>query len=151
MANLAGCVLLVCTAAAQTGPPTILAISPTHGPEGARVEISGKNLAGVSKILFGATPAVFEAASSHKLIAIVPHRVASSIVTVVTPQGQGRSPFAFVVSNDPRIPDEVSYKAACQLRFSAAVEYRDCGHAGAGPRIGAGGNCLDPAVVPGRR
>jgi hypothetical protein len=75
------------------------------------VEISGKNLAGVSKILFGATPAVFEAASSHKLIAIVPHRVASSIVTVVTPQGQGRSPFAFVVSNDPRIPDEVSYKA----------------------------------------
>ena len=30
---------------------------------------------------------------------------------VVTPQGRGASPSAFVVTNDPRIPDEVSYKA----------------------------------------
>ena len=30
---------------------------------------------------------------------------------VVTPQGRGASPSAFVVTNDPRVPDEVSYKA----------------------------------------
>ena len=62
-------------------------------------------------MLFGATRAVFEAVSPQKLIAIVPHRVSTSIVTVITPQGRGSSPLAFVVSNDPRIPDEVSYKA----------------------------------------
>jgi hypothetical protein len=30
---------------------------------------------------------------------------------VVTPRGRAASPFAFVVSNDPRVPDEASYKA----------------------------------------
>jgi hypothetical protein len=44
-------------------------------------------------------------------MAIVPHKVPTSIVTVITPQGRSNSSFAFVVSNDPRIPDEVSYKA----------------------------------------
>ena len=45
------------------------------------------------------------------MVAIVPHRVFSSNIVVVTPQGRGASPSAFVVTNDPRIPDEVSYKA----------------------------------------
>jgi hypothetical protein len=49
--------------------------------------------------------------SSQKLIAIVPHRTPTSTITVVTPQGRASSPFPFVVQNDPRIPEEVSYKA----------------------------------------
>ena len=68
-------------------------------------------MAGVSAVLFGATQAVFQASSPLKLIAIVPHRVSTSIVTVIAPQGRGSSALAFVVSNDPRIPDEVSYKS----------------------------------------
>lgn len=75
------------------------------------MEISGRNLAGVSEVLFGGSQAVFAAVSSQKLVAIVPHRVPTSSFTVTTPQGRSSSPKAFVVSNDPRIPDEVSYKA----------------------------------------
>ena len=42
---------------------------------------------------------------------LVPHKTATSIITVITPRGRTTSPFSFVVSNDPRVPDEVSYKA----------------------------------------
>jgi hypothetical protein len=75
------------------------------------VEISGKNLQNISAVLFGTTQAVFDSVSAERLIAIVPHKAPTSIVTVITPQGPSSRPFAFVVSNDPRIPDEVSYKA----------------------------------------
>ena len=75
------------------------------------MEISGKNLGGVSAVRFGGSQAVFAPVSSQKVVAIVPHQVSTSSITVTTPQGRGRSPKVFVVSNDPRIPDEVSYKA----------------------------------------
>lgn len=96
---------------AQVGPPEILSFLPASGPEGTRVKISGQNLVGISAVLFGATAAVFAIDSSQTVIAIVPHRAFSSNIVVVTPQGRGDSPSAFVVANDPRIPDEVSYKS----------------------------------------
>jgi hypothetical protein len=101
-------VLAGCQAAAQ---PEILGIAPASGPEGTRVEINGKNLVEVSAVLFGTTQAVFHAASPLKLVAIVPHRVSTSRVSVIAPRGRSSGPSPFVVSNDPRIPDEVSYKA----------------------------------------
>jgi len=91
--------------------PEILRISPTSGPEGTRVEIVGKNLEQTSAVVFGATNATFKLISPEKLIAIVPHRTAISTITVVTQQGRATSPFPFVVQNDPRVPEEVSYKA----------------------------------------
>jgi hypothetical protein len=75
------------------------------------VEIIGRNLQGVSAVLFGIHAAVFKPVSPERLIAIVPHRVSTSIITVISSHGQSSSRSAFVVSNDPRIPDEVSYKA----------------------------------------
>jgi hypothetical protein len=114
IAKLASFVLLLfagLSVATQSDPPEVIAISPTSGPEGSRVEIRGKNLQNVSVVLFGTTQAVFDPASSRELVAIVPHKVSTSSITVITPQGRTSSPFAFVVLNDPRIPDEVSYKA----------------------------------------
>jgi len=99
------------SAAAQAGPPAILRFSPPSGPEGTRVEIIGANLANISAVLFGATAAVFQLVSPQKVVAIVPHRVFASNIVVVTPRGRGASPSRFVVTNDPRIPDEVSYRA----------------------------------------
>ena len=96
---------------AVAGAPEILRISPTSGPEGTRVEIIGRNLQQTSAVAFGATNATFKLISSEKLTAIVPHRTATSTITVVTPQGRASSPFPFVVLNDPRVPEEVSYKA----------------------------------------
>jgi hypothetical protein len=96
---------------AQTDRPEILRISPTSGPEGSRVEIAGQNLQGVSAVLFGAAGSTFSLVSPEELVTLVPHKSASSTITVVTPRGRVSSPFAFVVTNDPRVPEEVSYKA----------------------------------------
>jgi hypothetical protein len=95
----------------QTPRPEILQISPTSGPEGSRVEISGKNLQEASAVFFGTTNSAFSLVSPEELITLIPHQSTTSILTVVTPRGRASSPFAFVISNDPRVPGEVSYKA----------------------------------------
>lgn len=107
----ASCAWFALAGFAAAAQPEILGIAPASGPEGTRVEISGRDMAGVSAVRFGTTPAVFETVSSTKLIAIVPHRVSTSIVNVISPGGRSSGRLAFVVLNDPRIPDEVSYKA----------------------------------------
>jgi hypothetical protein len=96
---------------AQVKPPEIIAISPTRGPGGTRVEIRGINLAGAISVLFGASPAVFKLISPQTIIAIVPHKISTSTITVSAPQGHSSSPVPFVICNDPRVPEEVSYKA----------------------------------------
>lgn len=92
-------------------PPEILRISPTSGPEGTRVEISGKNLQAVTAVQFGRAEAAFKRVSPEKLVAIVPHRTSTSLITVVTPHGRALSPFEFAVLTDPRVPDEVKFRA----------------------------------------
>jgi hypothetical protein len=109
--GLALILLAKISAAAQSTAPEILAIVPPRGPEGTRVTVSGKNLAAASAVLFGNTPAVFRSVSPENLIVIVPHKVPASSIIVITPQGRIRSVHSFVVVNDPRIPDEVSYKS----------------------------------------
>jgi hypothetical protein len=109
---LGACALLALPAvAAQSAAPEIVAVTPRSGPEGTRVEVRGKNLQDVSAVLFAATNAAFQMVSPASLVAIVPHRVATSKITVITKQGRAQSPVAFMVENDPRIPEEVSYKA----------------------------------------
>ena len=103
--------LILTAAVAQTGSPQILRISPTSGPEGSRVEITGENLTEVSSVLVGTTSSAFKLISPEKLITLIPHRSVTSTITVVTSRGRASSPTAFALSNDPRIPEEVSYKA----------------------------------------
>jgi hypothetical protein len=103
--------ILSAPAIAQTSRPEILRISPTSGPEGSRVEITGKNLQEASTVFFGTTSSAFNLVSPEELITLIPHKSVTSTITVVTPRGRASSPFAFVISNDPRVPGEVSYKA----------------------------------------
>jgi len=105
------CAALISALSAQTTRPEILRISPTSGPEGSRVEITGNNLQETSAVLFGSTSSVFQVVSSEKLIMLIPHKSVTAAITVVTPRGRASSPFAFVITNDPRVPDEASYKA----------------------------------------
>jgi len=100
-------ILLSGAAFAQT---QVLAVSPTSGPEGSRVEISGAKLAQATAVLFGKSPATFKVISAEKVVAIVPRWVAEDRITVVTPQGRATSPVAFLVRNDPRVPDDVGWK-----------------------------------------
>lgn len=105
---LLGCRLCV---AGSGDAPQIIRISPTGGPEGTRVEIIGRNLQEVRRVVFGATGADFKTISAEELLAIVPHRTATSTITVITPQARAASPFPFAVLSDPRVPDEASYKS----------------------------------------
>jgi hypothetical protein len=76
------------------------------------VEIIGKNLQQASAVFCGSASSAFKLVSPEELITIIPHKSVTSAITVVTPQGRASSPFPFVIANDPRVPDEVSYKAA---------------------------------------
>jgi hypothetical protein len=96
---------------AQTTRPEILRISPTGGPEGSRVQVTGKNLQEASAVFLGSADSAFKLVSPDELIMLIPHRAVTSIITVVTPNSRASSPFAFAVANDPRVPNEVSYKA----------------------------------------
>jgi IPT/TIG domain len=96
---------------ADNDTPEILRISPTSGPEGTRVEITGRNLQSVTAVFFGANNSSFKLISPEKLITIVPHRALTETITVSPEQAHASSPFPFVVVNDPRVPEEVSYKA----------------------------------------
>ena len=109
---LAGMLLNLGSAATEShGAPEILRISPTSGPEGTRVGVSGRNLQEVTAVLFGDSNSDFKLVSSDKLIALVPHRTSTVAITAVTSSARASSPFPFVVLNDPRIPEEVSYKS----------------------------------------
>ncbi|HEV8048843.1 MAG TPA: IPT/TIG domain-containing protein [Terriglobales bacterium] len=107
-----GAVSTLCAVAiAQTIRPLVFRISPTSGPEGSRVVITGENLEAATAVVFGGSSSTFTVVSAEEIVALVPHKSVTSTFTVITPRGSASSPFAFVVSNDPRVPDEVSYKA----------------------------------------
>ena len=97
-------------AAAQPPAPRILRISPTSGPEGSQVEITGANLEDTTGVWFGKSPATFQVVSDEKLIALVPRWVSEATISVVSPAGRATSAIAFVVRNDPRVPDDVGWK-----------------------------------------
>jgi hypothetical protein len=97
--------------AAPGDPPEITRISPTSGPEGTRVEITGRNLQDVSRVVFEKTSADFKVVSPEELVVIVPHRTVTTNIVAMTPQARATSPFPFTVLNDPRVPDEASYKS----------------------------------------
>jgi len=109
--SIAGLVLSLPTLFAQTGGPRVLAISPTSGPEGTRVEIQGTNLQRVSLVRFGTEGSTFSAVSAEKIVALVPRWASTGPVEVITAGGRSTSPFPFVVMNDPRVPDDAGWKA----------------------------------------
>ena len=102
--------LWICLSTAAFAQTRIIAISPTSGSEGSRVEISGTSLESATSVLFGKSAATFKVISAEKVIAIVPRWVAEDRITVVTPHGQSTSPIAFLVRNDARVPDDVGWK-----------------------------------------
>jgi len=109
---LAGTLLSLGATGTDSGvAPQIVRISPTSGSEGTRVEVSGRNLGTVTTVLFGEIHSEFKLISPDELVALVPHRASTSAIAVVTPSARASSPFPFVVLNDPRVPEEVSYKS----------------------------------------
>jgi IPT/TIG domain len=109
--TLASLLLNFASKASDTVFPEILRISPGSGAEGTRVEISGRNLQPITAVRLGDFKCDFKSISPDKVVVLVPHGARTSPLTVITASGGASSPFPFEVTNDPRVPDEVSYKA----------------------------------------
>jgi arylsulfatase A-like enzyme len=89
-----GVAVLTTPAYAQPGQITL---SPTHGPVGATVTITGTGLQTTSTVSFGSVPASFQADSDEQLTATVPDGAVTAPVHVDTSDGSSTSDVDFVV------------------------------------------------------
>ena len=86
------------------GGPVISSFTPTNGPAGTQVVITGSNFIGTPSVTFGGTAAtVLTVNSSTQITATVPSGASSGPITVTTPNGQASSATAYQVSPAPTI------------------------------------------------
>lgn len=78
--------------------PTIARFTPTSGAPGAKVTITGKNLAGASQVTFNGTAAAITKDSATRIIVKVPAGATTGKITVVTPAGSVVSSKVFKVT-----------------------------------------------------
>jgi uncharacterized repeat protein (TIGR03803 family) len=79
--------------------PTVLSFTPTSGPVGKQVTITGNSLTQASKVTFGGGKvAVFSVNSDTKITATVPAGAITGKIQVTTPGGTATSPTAFTVN-----------------------------------------------------
>lgn len=85
----------------EPGVPHISGISPTSGPEGAAVTVSGSDLgeAGTSFVTFNGTRATCSSWSSTRIVASVPRGATSGPLVVTTPAGESNG-IAFTVTKE---------------------------------------------------
>jgi len=85
-------------------PPAITSFSPTSGPVGTSVIITGTNLTGVTAVSFNGTPAgTFTVNSATQITATVAAGTTSGPITVTTPSTSATSGNAFTVVAAPTI------------------------------------------------
>jgi len=84
--------------------PYVSGFSPTNGPVGATVIISGAGFTQASAVLFGGTNAVFGVTADTQIHAVVPAGAVSGPITIVAPSGTNVSAARFtIVSNGPLV------------------------------------------------
>ena len=103
----------------QTGspsPPTIVSFSPTSGPVGAVVIITGTNFSGATQVAFNGVVAGFTVDSNTQISATVPSGAATGKISVTTPGGSVTSANDFTVTPPPIIfnPTDDAYVRADQ-------------------------------------
>ena len=67
--------------------PAVSSLSPTSGPNGTSVTITGSNFSGAGAVNFGANPATFTVSTPTTIFATVPAGTGTVDVTVTTPGG----------------------------------------------------------------
>src|SRR5207244_815869 len=86
------------------GPPTITSFTPSSGPVGTVVTISGSNLTGTTRVAFNGTAATtFTVDSATQIQATVPSGASSGPISVTTPAGTAVSASNFTVTAPPTI------------------------------------------------
>src|SRR6266513_2780163 len=84
-------------------PPTISSFTPSSGPVGTSVTISGTNFNGATAVLFNSVSASFTVSSATAITATVPAGVSSGPISVTTSDGTASSAASFTVINPPTI------------------------------------------------
>ncbi|MBX7219806.1 MAG: hypothetical protein K1Y36_07660 [Blastocatellia bacterium] len=77
--------------------PVIGSLSPTSGPAGTSVTISGLNLTGVTQVTFNGRPAAFTVNAATQITATVPIGAATGPVAVAGPNGAATGPVFTVI------------------------------------------------------
>ncbi|MBX7219807.1 MAG: hypothetical protein K1Y36_07665 [Blastocatellia bacterium] len=77
--------------------PVINSLSPTSGPAGTSVTISGLNLMGVTQVTFNGRPAAFTVNAATQITATVPIGAATGPVAVAGPNGAATGPVFTVI------------------------------------------------------
>ncbi|MFL5313293.1 MAG: IPT/TIG domain-containing protein, partial [Myxococcales bacterium] len=84
-------------------PPTIASFTPTAGPVGTSVTISGTSFTGATAVAFNGTSATYPVTSATSIQATVPAGATTGTLTVTTPSGTATSAAAFTVVTPPAI------------------------------------------------
>jgi hypothetical protein len=86
--------------------PVVSGFSPTSGPVGTGVTVTGSGFTGATSVRFNGTVAAFTAVSASQISATVPAGATSGPISVTTPDGTGTSAGSFtvtVVASQPAI------------------------------------------------
>jgi hypothetical protein len=110
--------------------PTIGTFSPTQGPVGTNVTITGTGFTGVTSVKFAGTSAAFTPGSDTSLTATVPTGAATGPITVTTPAGTGTSSTNFTVTTPPVAP-KISSFSPTSGRAGTVVTVTGTGFTGA--------------------
>src|SRR5207249_507939 len=87
-----------------TPPPTISSFSPSSGPVGTSVTISGSNFSGPTTVTFSnGTAASFTVNSDTQITTTVPTGASCGLISVSTPAGTATSASSFTVTVPPTI------------------------------------------------
>jgi hypothetical protein len=86
-----------------TAPPSITSFTPTSGPAGTSVTITGSNFTGTTGVSFAGVAASFTLNSDTKITATVPAGAQSGVIQVTNSAGTGTSSSNFVVTVPPTI------------------------------------------------
>ncbi len=83
--------------------PSITSFTPTSGPVGTNVTISGSGFTGTTAVTFHGTAANFNVVSSTRITATVPSGATSGTIAVTNPGGKGTSTTSFIVIAAPTV------------------------------------------------
>jgi len=81
--------------------PTITSFTPTAGPVGTTVTITGTNLTGATSVKFNGVSATITSNTATQIVTKVPVGATTGPITVTTPSGTATSPTNFTVTGPP--------------------------------------------------
>lgn len=107
------------------GTSTITSFSPTSGPVGTTVTITGTNLTGVTAVKFNGVTATFTTSTPTSVTADVPTGATTGKITVTTPGGTATSATDFTVTTVTKHHRSVSLTLKKHLMASGTVTVTD--------------------------